>query len=216
MSSSICMRDHWVLCQAGTRMGWWYWNDLTFPQGCTQSVTLTILLKLSRGSPATCLPDLRKPMAMCLLAKKCVVHRTKGARIVSPIYWETFRGCAFIEMIPHSRSGSREWSSWQWLCTCTLLVDPALPLGLDFPAPWRKICLLRVVWGCPWCWSLMALGPGVPLWLKVPLATSKLSFQADAWKSAMIRPKLHQCAGSWGNPFKKAKASRQRLSPCSF
>lgn len=83
---------------------------------------------------------------------KYAIHRTKDAQIVSPNYWETFRGCAFIAN--DWMRGSREWSSWQWLCTCTLLVAPALPLGLDFPVSWWKSCRSCVVWSCPWCWSL--------------------------------------------------------------
>lgn len=180
MSGSICMRDHWVLYWAGTWMGWWYWRDLKFTQGCTHGLFLTILLKISRGSPTTCLPDLRKPMAMCLPAKNVLFTGPRAPGLWVLITEKPSGAVLSHQMIQQSMSGSRGWSSWQWLCMWTLLVVPALPSGSDFPVPRRKSCRLRVVWSCPWCWSLTALGSRVPRWLQMPLATSKESFQSGA------------------------------------
>lgn len=165
MSGSICMRDHWVLCRAGTWMGWWYWTDLRFTQGCTHGLFPTILLKISRGSPTTCLPDLRQPMDMCLLAKTVLFTEPWVPGLWVLIIERPSGAVLSHQMIQQSMSGSKKWSSWQWLCMYTLLVVLDLPSGLDFPVPWRKKCRWCVVWSCPWCWSLTALGPRVPRWL---------------------------------------------------
>lgn len=205
MSSSICMRDHWVLCQAGTWLGWRYWSALTFTQGHIHSLLLTTLLKISWGIPTTCLPDLRKPMAVCLLEKKCGIHRTKGAWIVSPNYWETSRGCAFIA----NDSTQREWIKGMKQLAMALQVYAAGGSSSSLwirlcPVPWRRSCRLYAVWSCPWCWSP---APRVPLRLKVSQAIPEQSFQAGAFGINLLwlHQKLHQCAGNWGNSFKKSK-----------
>lgn len=136
-------------------------------------------------------------------SKNCALHpEPRVPRILSSNYWETFRGCAFIP----NHSTQHEWIKGMKLLTmalhCMLLVVPALPLGLDFPVPWRKSCRLCVVWSCPWCWSLAALGPSPPM---AQSATGNLWAELPGRAFGITLLWWHQCAGRWGNLFEKIK-----------